>query len=450
MSSDNEEKPTKKSRTEEEGQNGSAVAEKAPSKESKFHRGKWTNEECQYMLGLMEAFKAGHLPLREGTTLRSFLSSMMKCKPKRISKKFEGISYNGRMVYQKSKHPISLQASMLLRARLSELERRYLEAAREQREGHDSIDALLRQESSNEHQEIHNKEPSAIATAAAFASISSDDRGSPARGLFEANLSSGLGGLGAGSKFQLESTRHSGEMTRLFGDQVRNSMASASLSGIGSSLLDSPPNNTSLVSARLADGSDTYKILSQRYLPRAEFPRHLPQSSHSDFHSPLGELERQQTLASLSSSDAASTIAAMELRERMLATRFPQVPATGNLSLGSRASQGVLPGMRPAGLNRERTSPRFDSIASAKHDLDLNRFVLQAPQDEATYFRQRLLPGVSLQNTSEMKLGASASLRNAGFSAFLGEQSANMGDLSKYMNLQLEGTGNQGIKRSRC
>jgi hypothetical protein len=42
------------------------------------------------MLGLMEAFKAGHLPLQEGTTLRSFLSKMMKCKPKRISKKFEG------------------------------------------------------------------------------------------------------------------------------------------------------------------------------------------------------------------------------------------------------------------------------------------------------------------------------------------------------------------------
>jgi hypothetical protein len=71
-----------------------------PTKESIHHRGKWTNEECEYMLGLMEAFKAGHLPLREGTTLRSFLSSMMKCKPKRISKKFEGISYQVRFLIE--------------------------------------------------------------------------------------------------------------------------------------------------------------------------------------------------------------------------------------------------------------------------------------------------------------------------------------------------------------
>jgi len=53
---------------------------------SSLNKGKWTPEEFDYMLGLMEAFKAGHLPLREGTTLRSFLSSMMNCKPKRISK----------------------------------------------------------------------------------------------------------------------------------------------------------------------------------------------------------------------------------------------------------------------------------------------------------------------------------------------------------------------------
>ena len=57
--------------------------------------GKWTTEEFEYMLGLMEAFKVGHLPLQDGTTLRSFLSKMMRCKPKRISKKFEGIRYNG-------------------------------------------------------------------------------------------------------------------------------------------------------------------------------------------------------------------------------------------------------------------------------------------------------------------------------------------------------------------
>jgi hypothetical protein len=96
------EKAAAKSTGEEDLDKESVVSRdmKTPAaKESTYyyHRGKWTNEECEYMLGLMEAFKAGHLPLREGTTLRSFLSSMMKCKPKRISKKFEGISYQVRV-----------------------------------------------------------------------------------------------------------------------------------------------------------------------------------------------------------------------------------------------------------------------------------------------------------------------------------------------------------------
>jgi hypothetical protein len=94
------EKAAAKSTGEEDLDNKTVVAgdkKASAAKDSTYHRGKWTNEECEYMLGLMEAFKAGHLPLREGTTLRSFLSSMMKCKPKRISKKFEGISYQVRV-----------------------------------------------------------------------------------------------------------------------------------------------------------------------------------------------------------------------------------------------------------------------------------------------------------------------------------------------------------------
>ena len=36
---------------------------------------------------LIEEFQAGFLPIRDGTSLRSFLSKMLNCKPKRISKK---------------------------------------------------------------------------------------------------------------------------------------------------------------------------------------------------------------------------------------------------------------------------------------------------------------------------------------------------------------------------
>jgi len=62
----------------------SSATSAAAAAAASFNSGKWTTEEFEYMIGLMEAFKAGQLPLQEGTTLRSFLSSMMGCKPKRI------------------------------------------------------------------------------------------------------------------------------------------------------------------------------------------------------------------------------------------------------------------------------------------------------------------------------------------------------------------------------
>ena len=39
---------------------------------------------------LVHEFKAGTLPLAEGTTLRTFLSKLLNCDPMRISKKFVG------------------------------------------------------------------------------------------------------------------------------------------------------------------------------------------------------------------------------------------------------------------------------------------------------------------------------------------------------------------------
>ena len=58
------------------------------------NNGAWTVEEVDYMLRLIDAFKAGFLELKNGTTLRGFLAKMLSCKAKRVSKRFEGLSNN--------------------------------------------------------------------------------------------------------------------------------------------------------------------------------------------------------------------------------------------------------------------------------------------------------------------------------------------------------------------
>lgn len=55
-----------------------------------LRRGKWTREESEYCDRLIEEFKNGNLALAEGTTLRAFLSRLLRCDPMRISKKYTG------------------------------------------------------------------------------------------------------------------------------------------------------------------------------------------------------------------------------------------------------------------------------------------------------------------------------------------------------------------------
>lgn len=50
-----------------------------------LRRGKWTAEEEAYANRLIQEFKAGLLPLADGTTLRTFLSKLLNCDPMRIS-----------------------------------------------------------------------------------------------------------------------------------------------------------------------------------------------------------------------------------------------------------------------------------------------------------------------------------------------------------------------------
>lgn len=69
-----------------------AVPEKIP-----LRRGKWTPEEEQFALRLIEEFRSGLLPLTDGTTLRTFLSKLLNCDPMRISKKFVGDNCIGKV-----------------------------------------------------------------------------------------------------------------------------------------------------------------------------------------------------------------------------------------------------------------------------------------------------------------------------------------------------------------
>ena len=48
-----------------------------------LRRGKWTTEEEAYANRLIQEFKAGLLPLTDGTTLRTFLSKLLNCDPMR-------------------------------------------------------------------------------------------------------------------------------------------------------------------------------------------------------------------------------------------------------------------------------------------------------------------------------------------------------------------------------
>jgi hypothetical protein len=95
-----------------------------------LRRGKWTSEEEAYAGRLIQEFKAGLLPLTDGTTLRTFLSKLLNCDPMRISKKCVGSNCIGKQVFRRRTAdlnrltPEQIQKS---RTELSALESRFLE-----------------------------------------------------------------------------------------------------------------------------------------------------------------------------------------------------------------------------------------------------------------------------------------------------------------------------------
>ena len=95
-----------------------------------LRRGKWTSEEEAYANRLIQEFKAGLLPLTDGTTLRTFLSKLLNCDPMRISKKFVGSNCIGKQVFRRRTADINrLTPEQIQQSRteLSDLERRFLE-----------------------------------------------------------------------------------------------------------------------------------------------------------------------------------------------------------------------------------------------------------------------------------------------------------------------------------
>ena len=75
----------------------------------------------------MEEFRAGTLDLQEGTTLRSFLATKLNCKPKRISKKYEGKNYDGKQLFWKSEEDFSPEELHQRRTKLETLKAKFEE-----------------------------------------------------------------------------------------------------------------------------------------------------------------------------------------------------------------------------------------------------------------------------------------------------------------------------------
>ena len=109
---------------------GAASPTTGKKKGPPLRRGKWTPEEEAYAARLIHEFKAGLLPLTDGTTLRTFLSKLLNCDPMRISKKFVGSNCIGKQVFRRRTADLNRLTSEQIqqsRIELSDLERRFLE-----------------------------------------------------------------------------------------------------------------------------------------------------------------------------------------------------------------------------------------------------------------------------------------------------------------------------------
>ena len=61
----------------------------ADNKDGELRTGRWSNEEMVYCDKLIYCFKEGILPVEEGLKLNDFLSSLLKSKQSRLTKKMK-------------------------------------------------------------------------------------------------------------------------------------------------------------------------------------------------------------------------------------------------------------------------------------------------------------------------------------------------------------------------
>ena len=107
-------------------------------KRPELRRGKWTQEEEAYANRLIQEFKAGLLPLTDGTTLRTFLSKLLNCDPMRISKKFVGSNCIGKQIFRRRGADVNnLTPAQVEQTRfeLSELEKKFLDRVAQTKSG---------------------------------------------------------------------------------------------------------------------------------------------------------------------------------------------------------------------------------------------------------------------------------------------------------------------------
>ncbi|CAB9518576.1 expressed unknown protein [Seminavis robusta] len=88
-----------------------------------LYSGAWTGEEKRYATALIEEFRDGNIPdLPEKTTMRGYLAEKLMCPTKRISKKYEGSGYNGRLPYTKGALELDPDEALKRQEKLIELE----------------------------------------------------------------------------------------------------------------------------------------------------------------------------------------------------------------------------------------------------------------------------------------------------------------------------------------
>ncbi|KAL7449972.1 hypothetical protein ACHAWC_004277 [Mediolabrus comicus] len=124
--------PKKNPRTLDNGNNSASSITDSGEEPTKqpLRRGKWTPEEEAYANRLIQEFKAGLLPLTDGTTLRTFLSKLLNCDPMRISKKFVGSNCIGKQVFRRKGadvNNLTPEQVQQTRLELSELEKKFLD-----------------------------------------------------------------------------------------------------------------------------------------------------------------------------------------------------------------------------------------------------------------------------------------------------------------------------------